>query len=204
MLRDIEEIKKQFYHQKGTRDAIESYLKALEKRKMELTRSINVTKKAQIIIQTVAKQTQEEVEFHIMDIISLAMRSVFDEPYRVVLDYQTKRGKTEVGILFEHGDKLIDPLSEDGGGASDVAAFAFQVALWCIQQPRTRNVMILDEPLKFLKGGDLPSRGAQMIKKISEKLKLQIIMVSHIPEQVESSDKVFHITKNKEGISIVS
>ncbi|NIU00181.1 MAG: hypothetical protein GWN01_04340, partial [Nitrosopumilaceae archaeon] len=53
----------------------------------------------------------------------------------------------------------------------------------------------MDEPLKWLKGGDLPIKGSHMIKEISKKLGIQIIMISHSPELIEGADRVFEVKK---------
>lgn len=149
------------------------------------------------IIKQAALQTQNELEFHLSSLVSMAMQDVFqEEAYELKLNFVEKRNKTEVEIFFERNGIQVDPLTGSGGGAVDVASFALLLSLWVIQHPRTRNTIILDEPLKWLKGNDLPIRGAEMIKNISQKLGIQIIMVSHSPELIEASDKVFEVKKN--------
>ena len=153
--------------------------------------------KASEIIKQVALQTQNELEYHLSSLVSLAMQEVFgDDAYELKINFVEKRNKTEIEILFKRGELEIDPIACSGGGAIDVACFALLLSLWVIKRPRTRNTIILDEPLKWLKGNDLPSKGAEMIKSISEKLGVQIIMVSHSPELIEASDKIFEVTKN--------
>ena len=63
-------------------------------------------------------------------------------------------------------------------------------------------VLILDEPLKHLKGNDMPEKGAELIRSISEKLGIQVIMVSHDPALISEADKVFSV-KIRNGISEV-
>jgi DNA repair exonuclease SbcCD ATPase subunit len=143
---------------------------------------------ARAIIQHVAQETQKQLEYQISELASLALAGVFDDPYELVLEFVQKRGKTEAVIEFERDGVRVNPTHCTGGGAQDVAAFALQVALWGIK--RNRPVMVLDEPLKWLKGNDYPERGADVIREISGKLGLQIIMVSHIPDQISHADKV--------------
>jgi DNA repair exonuclease SbcCD ATPase subunit len=64
----------------------------------------------------------------------------------------------------------------------------------------TDNLIILDEPFKFI-SRDLQERAGEILKKLSEKMKLQIIMVTHIPEFIEVADKVFEVRKNEKGVS---
>jgi len=78
-----------------------------------------------------------------------------------------------------------------------VAAFALRVASWSMQSPRSNNVLILDEPFRYL-SVNLLSKASDMLKQISKELDLQIIMVTHSPELVEAADAVFEVSlKNK-------
>jgi DNA repair exonuclease SbcCD ATPase subunit len=92
-------------------------------------------------------------------------------------------------------DKVkIDPFS-GGGGAIDVASFALRIALWSMQQPKTRPTLILDEPFKHLKGEVTNRKVLEMVNKISKKLNIQIIMVSdeRVSREITSefTDKLF-------------
>ena len=157
---------------------------------------------AQLILQESARLTQEHLQYRIGTLVTLAMEAVFDDPYRLEVLFENARGRTQASINFMRGDEILSPLDASGGGAVDVAAFGLQVSLWTLQSPRTRPVLFLDEPLKWLKGGSLPEKGAAMLQEISQKLGIQIIMVSHAPELISHADKVFRVTK-KNNISTV-
>jgi DNA repair exonuclease SbcCD ATPase subunit len=159
---------------------------------------------AQIIIQEVGKQTQEQVRYHIEDIVSLAIDSIFPNQYNFIIDFDIKRNKTEAEIYFidrKTGCK-IKPMDAMGGGIVDISSFALRVALWSLKTGKKNNTIILDEPMRFL-SKDLQPKGAEMIKKLSEKLNIQFIIVTHNSEIVEYSDKVFEVKKIN-GISTVT
>ena len=66
-------------------------------------------------------------------------------------------------------------------------------ASWSMQRPKSRNVLILDEPFRYLSSNLLP-RASEMLKQISEQLELQIIMVTHATELAEEADKIFEVS----------
>lgn len=177
-------------------------LSALESNLTDATEQLEADSKARLILQESAKITQEQLQYRVSKLVTLAMESVFPDPYELALDFEDKYGRISANLSFVREGEHINPLEASGGGSVDVGAFGLQMSLWTLQVPRTRNVLILDEPLKWLKGGSLPEKGAQMISEISHKLGVQIIMVSHIPDQIEHADKVFHVRKNR-GISVV-
>src|SRR5574340_67248 len=170
---------------KATEDAKQLYLKSIH------------CEEARVVIQTIAQLTQKKLEFHVSELVSLAMAAVFEDPYELSVEFVLRRNRTECDIFFKRNGKLIDPMDESEGGAVDVASFALRVALWCLAPRRTRNVLLLDEPLKWLKGDDLPELGAEMIKKISKKIGLQIIEISHITEQIAGADRIISVKQRK-------
>jgi DNA repair exonuclease SbcCD ATPase subunit len=80
-----------------------------------------------------------------------------------------------------------------------VASFALRIASWSMEYPRLRNVIILDEPMRFL-SEDLQEKASAMIKELSEKLGLQFIIITHEKELASYADKEFRVTINK-GVS---
>ena len=159
---------------------------------------------AREIIREVGLKTQQALSYHISDITSLALEAVFDDPYELVVDFIHRRNKTECDLWFQRDGNRVNPLEASGGGAVDVASFALRVACWSMENPRTRPVIILDEPMKFVsRMGGLQERASQMIKEISQKLGIQFIIVTHEETLTESADKVFTVT-NRKGKSTVS
>ena len=144
-------------------------------------------------------QTQQTLQFHISDITSLALEAVFPDPYALQVEFIQRRNKTECDLYFVRDGEKVDPLSASGGGAVDVAAFALRIASWSMTKPRTRNVIILDEPLRFL-SANLQERASSMIKELSDKLGIQFIVVTHEPILANYADRTFNVSI-KNGIS---
>lgn len=187
---------------KGQKAAIKAQIRAEKNRLAALLRENDINTQAQLILQEGARLTQEHLQYRISTLVTLAMEAVFDNPYNVQLIFEPARGKTTATIQFERDGELVDPCDATGGGAIDTASLGLMFSLWTLQTPRARNLFILDEPLKWLKGSSLPEKGAKMLSEISHRLGLQIIMVSHAPELIEHADKVFEVTK-KRNISVV-
>lgn len=148
--------------------------------------------KAHEIIKEVGYKTQELLQVQISDITSLAMEAVFEDPYKLEVLFVERRNNNECDLLFERDGQLMKPLDASGGGAVDVAAFALRIASWSLSSPSLRNVIILDEPMRFL-SRNLQEKASQMIKQISKKLGIQFIIVTHEAKLTESADRVFEV-----------
>jgi DNA repair exonuclease SbcCD ATPase subunit len=157
---------------------------------------------AQVVIQAVALLTQDSLKYHVAELVTLALTSIFDDPYELEMDFVQRRNQTEADIFFVRDGERVDPLTASGGGAVDVAAFALRVSLWSLKNPRTRPVLVLDEPFRFI-SMNYRTQTSEMLKMVSERLKLQIVMVTHSEELAEVADKVITISQKK-GISKVS
>ncbi len=198
----IQSLRRIFEQKTGEKNQIERTLEETKKEVKELKRDLRRHEQAQEVIRQVALKTQQQLQFHISDIATMALEAVFDDPYQLIVEFIQRRNKTECDLYFSRDGEKIDPLSATGGGAVDVASFALRVASWSMSIPRTRNTLILDEPFRYLSSNLLP-KASEMLKEVSDKLGLQIIMVTHADELIESADRVFSVSKKK-GISKVS
>lgn len=187
---------------KGRVQQIESDIQAnqftIKTRQRDLVRH----EKAKEIIREVGIKTQQQLQYHIADITSLALGAVFPDPYELEVEFIQRRNKTECDIYFKRGENLIDPLTASGGGAVDIAAFALRIASWSLQRPHTSNTIILDEPMRFVSEG-LRDKASQMIKEVGDKLGLQFIIITHEPKLAAYADRMFEV-RIKKGISNVA
>jgi len=185
---------------KGQREQVRVRQGELKKKLLQLQSERLEIEQASVIIQETAQLTQKELRYQISELVTLALTSIFEDPPEFEVGFEQRRNQMECDMHFVVNGNSVHPLTASAGGEADVAAFALQIALWSLKTNRTRPLLVLDEPLKFLKGKNYPERGARLIKDISDKLGIQIIYVTHIPEQVESADNVI-IIKKKRGIS---
>lgn len=196
------ELRKKIERLKGNKEQIQKDLSSLKKGKRLSERALKKHEKAKEVIREIGLKTQQQLQYHIGDITSLALESVFPNPYQLELEFIQRRNKTECDIYFSKDDKRTDPLSASGGGVVDIAAFALRIASWSLQKVRTRNLIILDEPMRFV-SEDLMDKASAMLKEVSQKLNIQFIVITHEPLLANYADRVFQV-KNKKGISSVS
>lgn len=159
--------KKQFDTTKSQIEALQAELQDAEK--------------ALVIAQEVAKQTQQELEFRISDIVTASLASIFDDPYEFKVKFDIKRNKTEANLIFLLDGHEVDPLTASGGGVVEIAAFALRIACYLISHPRPMPVLILDEPFKCVSEEYRPKL-AELVQTLSHKLGIQVILVTHITE----------------------
>lgn len=145
---------------------------------------------AQTFLQEVAKKTQEQLRFHITDIVQLALDTCFPNRYTFDVVFEIKRGKTEAKLVFVSEGEETDIMEAAGGGLVDLSALALRIVSWSLGQ--TDDVLILDEPFKHL-SEDLQPLAAEVLAEVSKELKLQFIIITHRPEITDIADKIFDV-----------
>lgn len=199
----VRDIRNVLERRRGQSMQLTKSLNQLREELRDKKRALRHHEQAREIIRAVGLETQQQLQFHVSDITSLALESVFNDPYQLKMEFVQRRNKTECDLLFVKGDSELDPLTASGGGAVDVAAFALRIASWSMAHPRTRATIILDEPLRFL-SADNQERASQMIKELSQRLGLQFIIVTHESVLASYADKVFEVSIKKGKSKVIS
>jgi DNA repair exonuclease SbcCD ATPase subunit len=163
--------------------------------------------KARWVLTEVATQTQKRFKEKVETLVTMAIRSVFDRPFQFLLGFERKRNKMEckpeIKELVNGKYRTFDPSEDMGGGMVDIISFALRVVLWSLEKPRSRAVIVFDEPMKNL--GKMVSLAGQVLKEISHKLNFQLIIITHEDELIEIADRAYYISHdgNKSHVELV-
>ena len=201
---DVQKIKEIFSTCKGIDFQLTKDIENYTRKDSELNSELKSLEDAQIFLQKIAQETQEHLRFQIEDIVNLALETCFPGEYIFQIKFEISRGKTEAELVFldQKTQRQIDPMNASGGGVVDLTTFALRIACYALERG-TDNVIILDEPMKFV-SKDLLDRLCEVIKVLSKKMNLQIIMVTHENKFIEISDKIFEVKKDSAGISKIT
>lgn len=161
-----------------------------------LTSRVESLVTASSILLTVKNATQKKFVEHVSKMVTSIVQAVFDRKFEFVVEYNVKRGQSECEFLVRDGltGDLYNPKDEMGGGLLDVISFALRVVFWSLENPKSNNVMILDEPMKFVGKGVFMERVSVMMRELSHRLGLQLIVNTHEPELSSQADKVWEVT----------
>jgi len=185
----------------GQKNQLIKHLEQKNRNLAALEKRLPAIENAQALLQEIAQQTQNQLKLHIEDIVNTGLETCFPETYDVHVDFIPKRGKSECDIyLTDIQGNRVNPIEDNGGGLVDIVSFSLRLACWTISS--TDNLIVLDEPFKFLSANLRPLAG-ELLADLSKKLNLQILMVTHDNEMIDIADKIFVVKKNKNDISEV-
>ncbi len=203
----LKEIRTEIEQLKGRRKQIRDTISFLNKTDQELTTKFELAQQAQLIFQIVAQETQQQLEYHLNELVSLALKAVFgDHAYELRMQFKINRGKTEAQPLFTREGKNRLPMKSTGFGPVDIAAFFLRLTLWSLENPSRRSVLIYDEPFRHLNDprGDLHTKAASMIREASTRIGsgLQMVIITQKHELIDVGDKIFSIDQ-RDGRSYI-
>ncbi|MFA7100086.1 MAG: hypothetical protein WC143_08440 [Eubacteriales bacterium] len=204
----VQEILDDFKKIKINRDILTEQLKKFKKdiRILKLTNEDVI--KARWVMAEVQLLTQKRFKDKFENLITLAIQSIWDRPLRFCLEFEQKRNQMQCNIILKETVDGVERVYSDlenemGGSMLDVISFMARIILWSLERPRSRNVIILDEPMKNM--GELILFGGQIIREISHKLKFQLIIITHDKELIDIADKAWQVTHdgNKSYLKLV-
>ena len=187
-----ERLLKQFFVLKGRQTLLTDQVKLRKESISGLTEQLEDTETFRIIAQEIARQTMEKLEFRVSSIVTAALNAVFPDPPDFEIKFEKARNQLECHLFFVTDGVRSKPIDTDAGGAMDVTAFALRLTYWSLK--KNRPTFILDEPFKYV-SADLQEKCANMVKMLSEKLGVQIIMISHLPLINVAADKIYNVEK---------
>ncbi len=194
LMTDFKKIKSIFNKKWAERDVLRKNLSELETKIETRQVRMNNAEQARVIFQEVAKRTQQNLEYHISNLVTLALSAVFPDPPKFIVKFETRRNQTECDLLFsENGSEPYKPINGSGGGVMDVASFALTISVGRLEKEK-RPIFIMDEPFRYVSPG-LQGNVGDMLSMINKKLNIQLIIVSHAEDVNQKADKTFTMKK---------
>lgn len=199
MTRDIRNISSKCERLLGRKEELEKFKLSEEKQLQEIGNDIEIYESANALIGEISKHTQEKLKFHISNLVTSSLETVFGDGNQFELDIVSRRNGLEADFLVRDvNGNLTDPISSRGGGIVDMVSFSLRVALWGLKSD-IAPILVFDEPFKNL-SEDLQYKAGQFIETLSNELGIQFIVVSHERPLIESCSNIYKC-KNMNGIS---
>lgn len=202
-MQDVNKIREKFNTLKGEKSRIDKSIFNYEREITRLTQLKIDLEDSLTFVQDAAQITQSQIIADVTTVVSLALSSVFEDPYTFKMEFPVRRNRTEADLYFEKGGNRLDDLEDmSSGGALDIAAFGLRCACLKLDNNPKRQVLILDEPLKHLRGEDNKRRASDMITRVSHELGIQMVVICDINFTVDA-DRVFNVRKVAEDECVV-
>ena len=196
----IKETKEKLKYLKQKKKFHQEQVKTLKNKLKQLEKDERDIQTLQQIIQHVADEAMQTITGSVSSLTTEALQAIFGKHLAFKAKVVIQRGRPIVDLTLYDNDHPLDPLLNAGGGVADVCSFALRTTFWGLHG-ELRPILCLDEPFKFV-SADLQPYCAQFLRELSNKLKIQFIIISHIPHLINEADTIFKVER-RDNISVV-
>lgn len=192
-----------FYVEMGKKQALEKRLADCQARISVLDTGLDATTKGSLFLQTLSDSTRAQVSDKIAAIVTDALQKVKDKNLEFKMLLSTERNQTDLKffIVDKETKQQYDIMTSCGGGIADLVTFPLRIALLLKWNPELSKVLVMDENFKFVSVADQEMLG-EFIRQLSEKLGVQIILVTHSPTLTAKAHRVFEVTKTSKDSQV--
>lgn len=191
------------HQQKGRVALLRDNIDNISKQLTGVDNTLAIENEVLRLLQMTSAATWDTTKQLVENLVTRALRAVFhDRDYKFLLKQEIKRGAASVSFLVVDNGLELDLVDELGGGISDVVSLVLRIALLTLHQPKLRQLLILDEPLKHLWSGYQPN-AADFLRSVCKELDITMLVVTHQKELSIGADQVFQV-RNIDGICQVT
>jgi len=152
-------------------------------------------KKLKTIVIELAKQSQLSVKKHIENIVTHALKTVYDDEFKFIMEIEQKRDQQEIKFFVKTKSGALLELRKDvtAAGVLDISSLGLKLAIYSLDADSI-PIMFYDEPMKNL--GDMITLGGKVLKSISKSMGIQSFIITHDDRLKEIGDKIYLIGEN--------
>lgn len=131
----------------------------------------------------------------IEDLVSKGIEATFGPIYRFKVTMSTERGQASVVFSLLAADGTEHPVMDaQGGGLASIIGFLLRVVVLVLRPGTGPRLLVLDETFGMV-SADYHQRLALFLRTLVDDLQLQVILITHAPEQGVYADLVYRVSK---------
>lgn len=179
--------------------------KALAEVKAEVQRLENEAELLDLVCELIRRLIDQEVTAGVKAVETLqseGLQAVFDDQIlRVQAEVETLRGKISVNLITQHedGGNVIEGSPEDAFGGAVLTVQSILLRIIVVLRRGLRPFLVLDESLPAFDNNYVVNMG-RFLTALTERLGVDILMVTHNQALVEAADRAYHIVR-KDGVA---
>lgn len=180
----------------GERDGLKQKLVTSQNRIISIDQATDKLIRTSQFLQTLSDVTRQQIIERISAIVTDALQKIKDPNLTFKMLLSVERNQVDVSFVVVEKDtgNELDIIHSSGGTIADLITFPLRVSLLLKWSPQLSRLLLMDEQFKFVAAQDRESL-AEFIRQISEKLNLQILLVTHMSELTARAHKVFGVIK---------
>lgn len=176
----------------GQRTLLQGQVADVEARRSAAESLQETLSQASTVLQELEQAWRRSFESRLASVVSDGLTAVFGEDIKLRVESKTFRDATSMSLtLIQDGIEIEDPAEGTGGSVVTVLDVLLKILL-LVSAPHLRRFIVLDEAFRMIEARHIPALG-QLLRELSQRLGLQIILVSHEAEMLDVADVVYEV-----------
>jgi len=180
-----------FYRALKTQE--QSYISQIEEMKKEID---ILTKTSTVLKHLLDTMVRDEIT-RMAGLITYGLKTVFEDQNLVFVPEITKKNeKIHIELKTQH-DGIEGDYESFGGSIAVIESFLLRVL--CILKKKYSRLLFLDETFASVGDVYIPNTG-KLISELSKKLNLDVLLVTHQKEFMNTADHVYRVKESPKGL----
>lgn len=200
----LDQLKKKIIISKSNNQNLQKKIDQLQRQNDVLKNNLYLGTQAVNFIQKCANHERSLVKDKVQAVISDALKEIYGNQYSINFDYSMKRNKTAVDIYLTKHTKIGDVVRKQdgfGGGVSDVISLPLKLLVLMALKDNSK-ILIADQPGKHM--DQRIDRFGYFLKAVSQKLGIQLIILTHHASLAQFADSVYEISMKDQVTTLVN
>lgn len=197
----LDALKSKFYQIQGHKTSLERQKIDIEKDIVELKDIIDVLKKCVAVFDKLLDVSLKDKIEKIDNLVTYGLKTVIhDQDLKFKSVSSQKRDKLWID-LHTIKDGTIEGSALDMSGGGVVVIESYILRMLVLVQEKLKRFAFLDEPFKQVSTEYIPAV-SKLCKELCDKLKIDLLIVSHSEELLEHADHIYRAYETKNGLKL--
>lgn len=188
----------------GRRSALEDQAESLRQEVDTLTSEAELINKVLTVYHRLDESIQEYFLAALERLVTAGIQAIFQDEISFHIRPKVRGNQVTMDFVLKNPDgSETDLIGSRGGGLISIIGVVLQIVTIRLMQDKIHQVLVLDEPFSHL-SAEYVEPCANFLRKLSDDLDVQIIMVTHQPEFLDVADKAYRLTQDSDGWAVAN
>lgn len=193
----IQKVKEYVLAKRAELNSVNHSIKHLDLQLSEQEKMLALLEKSLLALQKLTDLKKKETTEKIENIISYGLQTIFEDSsykFKILDSIKRKQVVYDFRVFSDSfsSDEGVSILDSRGGGVISIVSFLLRLVLMCMVDKKAERFMALDEPFSAL-SENYHENLVAAVKQITEKLGVQLLVVSHQKSLDSFGDVVYEL-----------
>lgn len=172
-------------------DNLQERLIDINKQIVEKREENTLIESANRFLISFSESIRQKLKDKLESLVNMALKRVFpDKEMKFMIVANPTKSNLHYDLYIDTDGNITSLYDSKGGGCLDIITLCLRISYLRMLRGSLRQTMILDEPFKNLDSTRL-MLAIDWLKTISEEMKIQFLIITHIPELIEIVENCF-------------